>query len=49
MIWADAICANQTDGDEKSRQVGQMGSMYKRARNTIIYLVNAIEESDLLL
>jgi hypothetical protein len=44
-----ALCINQTDNDEKSLQVGQMGDVYKHARNTIIYLGEATEESDLLL
>ncbi len=37
-LWADAICINQSDDDEKSIQVTQMGEVYKAARHTIIWL-----------
>ncbi|KAE9379704.1 HET-domain-containing protein, partial [Stipitochalara longipes BDJ] len=37
-IWADAICINQNDDEEKAIQVTQMGEVYKAARHTIIWL-----------
>ncbi|KAK6825588.1 HET-domain-containing protein [Apiospora arundinis] len=37
-IWADALCINQQDNDERSRQVRIMGDIYRRAASTIIYL-----------
>jgi hypothetical protein len=37
-LWADAICINQNDNDEKSIQLTQMGEVYKAARHTIIWL-----------
>ncbi|PMD13390.1 HET-domain-containing protein, partial [Hyaloscypha hepaticicola] len=37
-LWADAICINQNDDEEKSIQVTQMGEVYKAARHTIIWL-----------
>jgi hypothetical protein len=40
-LWADAICINQNDDDEKSIQVTQMGEVYKAARHTIIWLGEA--------
>ncbi|KAG4433402.1 hypothetical protein IFR05_011114 [Cadophora sp. M221] len=38
LIWADAICINQSDDDEKNRQVRQMGKVYRHATHTIIFL-----------
>ena len=37
-VWADAICINQNDAEEKSRQVMLMGRIYAAAYRTIIYL-----------
>ncbi|KAL2071847.1 hypothetical protein VTL71DRAFT_13082 [Oculimacula yallundae] len=48
-VWADAICINQTDNEEKSNQVQQMRAVYNTARHTIIYLGDATEESNFLL
>jgi hypothetical protein len=41
-VWADAICINQADIEERSRQVRMMESIYDIARHTVIYL----EDSD---
>ncbi|KAG9240893.1 hypothetical protein BJ878DRAFT_523552 [Calycina marina] len=41
-VWADAICIDQNN-QEKSQQVSLMGSMYKYAHNTIIYLGDSME------
>lgn len=45
-LWADAICINQRDTDEKNSQVRQMTDIYRQARNVIIWLGPAAEESD---
>jgi hypothetical protein len=37
-IWADGICINQKDLDDRNTQVGVMGSIYATARHTIIFL-----------
>ncbi|KUJ09026.1 uncharacterized protein LY89DRAFT_598914, partial [Mollisia scopiformis] len=37
-IWADAICINQHDDEEKSFQVGMMGRIYATAHHTVIYV-----------
>ena len=37
-LWADAVCINQSDNEEKARQVAQMALIYQRARSTVIYL-----------
>jgi hypothetical protein len=38
LLWADAICINQQDNEEKSIQVGMMRDIYKRAANVIFWL-----------
>jgi Heterokaryon incompatibility protein (HET) len=48
-IWADAVCINQSDNEEKAQQISQMGDVYKLARQTIIYLGESTKESDLFL
>lgn len=44
-IWADAVCINQQDLDERSSQVGVMGDIYKAAKDCQIWLgtVNEIK------
>ena len=37
-VWADSICINQQDKDEKSYQVGLMGKIYSQSRCTLICL-----------
>ena len=36
MLWADAVCINQTDLDERGQQVGIMGSIYAQATRVMI-------------
>jgi hypothetical protein len=48
-IWADALCINQSDNEEKSWQVQQMGAIYARARATISWLGPSSADSDLAL
>lgn len=38
VAWADAICINQIDNEEKSFQVNQMGDIYDRAAEVVIWL-----------
>lgn len=38
IVWADAICINQNDNQEKSRQVLLMGEIYKRASRVVVEL-----------
>jgi hypothetical protein len=45
-IWADTICINQQDNNEKAQQVTRMGDVYKIAHNTIIYLGESNPASD---
>ncbi|KAJ8127487.1 hypothetical protein O1611_g6149 [Lasiodiplodia mahajangana] len=37
-IWIDAICINQSDSDEKTRQVRLMRDIYSQTQKTVIYL-----------
>ncbi|KAF2177249.1 HET-domain-containing protein, partial [Zopfia rhizophila CBS 207.26] len=37
-LWADSVCINQQDNNEKSHQVGMMADIYKIARNVLVWL-----------
>jgi hypothetical protein len=37
-IWADAVCINQRDMDERSEQVNKMLSIYRGARRVLVWL-----------
>ncbi|KAI0144958.1 heterokaryon incompatibility [Pestalotiopsis sp. NC0098] len=37
-IWADAVCIDQHNLDERGHQVGLMGDIYRGAGCTVIYL-----------
>ncbi|OAL48930.1 HET-domain-containing protein, partial [Pyrenochaeta sp. DS3sAY3a] len=38
ILWIDAICINQDDAKERSRQVELMGTIYRHSSRTIIWL-----------
>lgn len=38
-IWADGLCTNQDDVEERSTQVGLMGSIYKSAIRVLAYIM----------
>ncbi|KAJ2992732.1 hypothetical protein NUW58_g2070 [Xylaria curta] len=40
-IWIDAICINQSDFEEKGRQVRLMRDIYSNAKGTVIYLTGS--------
>jgi hypothetical protein len=40
-IWVDALCINQRDGKEKTRQIQQMAQVYKQAQRVWIWLGEA--------
>lgn len=48
-LWIDAICIDQANSPEKSKQVIQIARVYQIARNTIIYLGESTESSTMLL
>lgn len=35
-LWADAVCLNQDDGDERSSQVGLIRDIYARAKYVMV-------------
>jgi hypothetical protein len=45
-LWADAICINQNDVEERNQQVSIMGSINAAAAYTIIYLGKSDEGSE---
>lgn len=38
VLWVDAVCINQPDNEERSHQVRQMSSIYRRATEVIAWL-----------
>ncbi|KAI1208547.1 HET-domain-containing protein [Annulohypoxylon truncatum] len=46
-LWADAICINQKDMDERRQQVSMMRDIYASAERVVIWLGEEDEESDL--
>jgi hypothetical protein len=45
-IWADAICINQSDSEERNQQVRQMASVYATAQHTVIWIGDGNPETD---
>lgn len=37
-VWADGICINQTDIDDRNSQIMIMGKIYGFSKHTIIFL-----------
>ncbi|KAK6827041.1 hypothetical protein RU639_004503 [Aspergillus parasiticus] len=46
VLWVDAICINQEDMDEKSKQVPLMRTIYAQADRVIVWLGEAFEHGD---
>ncbi|KAG4442145.1 hypothetical protein IFR05_002358 [Cadophora sp. M221] len=44
IIWADAICINQQDNDEKSLQVALMGEIYSRCHEVLVWIGEDIND-----
>jgi hypothetical protein len=38
VLWADALCINQKDTEERNQQVARMGFIYKRAKMVHVWL-----------
>ena len=47
-IWADAICINQNDIEERNQQVRQMALVYAIAQHTVIWIGEGTAETDKL-
>jgi hypothetical protein len=43
-LWADAICIDQTNNNEKNQQVRRMGTIYAGAKNVIVWLGNDADD-----
>jgi len=48
-LWADSICINQDDVEERNQHVRQMRDIYSAAEQTTIFLGEATEASDIVL
>ncbi|KJK60776.1 Heterokaryon incompatibility protein HET [Aspergillus parasiticus SU-1] len=46
VLWVDAICINQEDMDEKSKQIPLMRTIYAQADRVIVWLGEAFEHGD---
>lgn len=46
-LWVDAICINQRDRDEVSQQVKNMGAIFHRAHEVLIWLGEAESDSQI--
>jgi hypothetical protein len=47
-IWADQLCINQENTDERSTQVGLMAQIYRRARRVYVYLGDSDDDLDIV-
>ncbi|OTB05114.1 hypothetical protein M426DRAFT_261167 [Hypoxylon sp. CI-4A] len=45
-LWADAVCINQNDNDERGRQVRRMKDIYSKASRVLIWLGEERDDSD---
>lgn len=45
-LWIDAVCINQNDMEERSKQVSIMASIYQKAANLVIWLGHGTDESE---
>ncbi|ODM20286.1 hypothetical protein SI65_03339 [Aspergillus cristatus] len=46
-LWIDAICINQSDVDEKTREVQRLRQVYAQASKVVIWLGSSTEDSDI--
>ncbi|MCJ1259517.1 hypothetical protein MMC24_007355 [Lignoscripta atroalba] len=45
-LWVDALCINQDDVEERSKQVLRMGTIYQKAQHVCVWLGGAADDSD---
>ena len=45
-VWADAICIDQSNNEEKASQVSLMGEIYKQANRVMVYLGEGTTEKE---
>ena len=46
IIWVDAVCINQADGEERGHQVQSMAKIYGQANRVIVWLGEEADNSD---
>jgi len=44
-VWADAVCIDQVNDEEKSNQVAQMGAIYRGASQVLVWLGESTEDT----
>jgi hypothetical protein len=44
-FWADAICINQDDINERESQVAMMGAIYRQAKTVLTYIGPSVDDS----
>ena len=47
-LWVDAMCINQADSEEKSRQVSIMGDIYRTAQRVVMWVGESGDNSHLI-
>jgi hypothetical protein len=48
ILWIDAICIDQENDKERGYQVQQMGSIYRKAEQVVVWLGRATPDTDLV-
>ncbi|SCN99248.1 related to heterokaryon incompatibility protein (het-6OR allele) [Fusarium fujikuroi] len=48
ILWADAVCINQSDNEEKATQVALMSNIYASAACTLVYLGREADGSEVV-
>ncbi|KAL0936931.1 heterokaryon incompatibility protein HET-6-like protein [Colletotrichum truncatum] len=46
LIWVDVVCINQSDMQERSRQVSKMGQIYTRCNQVVLWLGDDVVSDD---
>jgi hypothetical protein len=49
LLWADALCINQKDNDDKAQQIPMMSSIYRGARLVLAWLGDGANEVESVL
>jgi len=49
VLWIDAICIDQSNDEERSRQVLRMPDIYRQAKQVVVFLGEASDDSELVL
>jgi hypothetical protein len=44
-LWADALCINQKDNEEKGKQVGRMGDVFANASRVLVWLGGNVDDT----